>query len=1161
MFISMMENYERVTELTNAGLQSQGELAKANEIRVNSLSGQMNILNDKMLSFMDGLQPAIYGSVKFGNALLDVVNFIGAIPTAVGLATTSFLNFNETGRALRDTLMNVTGSYVPFIGNIQKLSEEQKNNIDITKLNIAGIKADISARKMQGLSVSDLVVNLKAEETALKTTQIQLALTTAKTIALQAAMSMGLSIAIGLVVSGITKMISGLKTASEKMDEARDNFNSLTSTMEDIKEAEFDIEMYKQLHKQLETIGDDELGRLEILQKIKDIESSSGSSLEGYSAIIQNDNLKLETKLTLLEGIRQKELEIQALSLKESMASEKQMKEELGYLNLAMQKYEEYKNAIANTREDGNVYFEDGQYMSLEQARKEMEDYSNAVRDSYITIEEYNSMCQALSEVLGEELAPAMIQLTDTQTNFSESIINASKSSENTKEIKTEIGALADALSTLNEENSKFNASNIENATDSYVELAQKARNIQSVIDEINENGIHLDVLDSASSYMEKFSGNIGNASEVVEHLNSVLQATQEEAYLIYANLLSNDSEYWESANANSESYFENNIKNTEEWANYQQQVYNQLMKLHAIMVETMGGNYSGYFQTIAEGLQIDLANCKSAAEAKVKIEEKAQTAITEMRNAAIQAFVKEQSAINDSLQAQGIDGLTSAAPNLFSGSSGAEYKNALASIKKWRDSAIASIQGIDALVNTAPKFTSSIGNMSDSLSSASKEAEKLVADLEDIADAYYDISNALKTVENALEQNRTEQGYATPQRLVELYKQEVELLKEKQDLLLQNKQQAQKEADSLKQYLSSQGFSFKGEDISNYSSRFDSLQKWANSLTGDDKESAIEYVESLMESVERYTDLVKDEIPDITNEWMDMTNQIKEAEKEMAQAVTDAQKDIASAIENALNKRYNLIKKELEKEKELYEKQYEEEDYEDSLNEEQRKLDEIRQQISDLSRDSSIAGQLKLQQLRAEYEAQQKVIDEMIRDHEREQGSNRFDEEMDKLDEELENQLSADNIADLVNKALVNGFVTIGDEVVELNSLMTDWLSETGDGLYAIGDILREELISQLQTAKELLAGMGITTTTPSKTRSLDTTISPESYDYNSSAMNNLSKKVGRASQVVQEINLGSLLNVEGSVTEDILPKVESMLSRAKNEIFNNIAKQLSYK
>ena len=53
-----------------------------------------------------------------------------------------------------------------------------------------------------------------------------------------------------------------------------------------------------------------------------------------------------------------------------------------------------------------------------------------------------------------------------------------------------------------------------------------------------------------------------------------------------------------------------------------------------------------------------------------------------------------------------------------------------------------------------------------------------------------------------------------------------------------------------------------------------------------------------------------------------------------------------------------------------------------------------------------------------------------MIRDKEKENGNNRFDEEMDKLDQELEEALDPQNIADLVNKALVDGFVTIGDEV-----------------------------------------------------------------------------------------------------------------------------------
>ena len=65
-----------------------------------------------------------------------------------------------------------------------------------------------------------------------------------------------------------------------------------------------------------------------------------------------------------------------------------------------------------------------------------------------------------------------------------------------------------------------------------------------------------------------------------------------------------------------------------------------------------------------------------------------------------------------------------------------------------------------------------------------------------------------------------------------------------------------------------------------------------------------------------------------------------------------------------------------------------------------------------------------------------------------------------------------------MVNKALVDGFVTIEDEVIELSTLMSDWLNDTGDGLYAMGDILREELINNLKTAQELMAGMGIVPT-----------------------------------------------------------------------------------
>ena len=57
------------------------------------------------------------------------------------------------------------------------------------------------------------------------------------------------------------------------------------------------------------------------------------------------------------------------------------------------------------------------------------------------------------------------------------------------------------------------------------------------------------------------------------------------------------------------------------------------------------------------------------------------------------------------------------------------------------------------------------------------------------------------------------------------------------------------------------------------------------------------------------------------------------------------------------------------------------------------------------------------------EYAEQEKLINDLIRDREHELGQNRFDEEMDRADEELENALDPKNVADLVNQAIANVF------------------------------------------------------------------------------------------------------------------------------------------
>lgn len=456
---------------------------------------------------------------------------------------------------------------------------------------------------------------------------------------------------------------------------------------------------------------------------------------------------------------------------------------------------------------------------------------------------------------------------------------------------------------------------------------------------------------------------------------------------------------------------------------------------------------------------------------------------------------------------------------------------------------------------DTMPSTALSIEQLTQEIKDVNKEHEKTLKLVEALGDRYYEINGQINDVDKKLAINQAKQQNATASERVRLMQEEIDLMKEKQDLLVQQGNELKVEAEELKNKLSEKGVEFNADGtVKNYKELMDKFKTVANQYVGESRDEVIEEAEEMIDLIEKYDDIIRNSLPDLVVEWEDYTASIREAEKAMAEQVTSIQKDVTSAIQNELQKRTEATKTELQKQKDAYNKQFEEEDWEDSLNAEQRKLDEIQQAINNMSRDTSLAGQLKLQQLREEYEAQQKVIDDMIRDKEKENGNARFDEEMDKLDEELEEALDPQNIADLVNKALVDGFVTIGDEVVALDTLMSDWLNETGDGLYAIGDTLREELIENLRVAQQLMAGMGLTSTGVNTSIEQNVT-SPEIQ----AAIQNLSNASGGKNQSASaNIEIGSLVEVKGNVTEDVIPKLESMIKEATNELVDEISREI---
>ena len=157
--------------------------------------------------------------------------------------------------------------------------------------------------------------------------------------------------------------------------------------------------------------------------------------------------------------------------------------------------------------------------------------------------------------------------------------------------------------------------------------------------------------------------------------------------------------------------------------------------------------------------------------------------------------------------------------------------------------------------------------------------------------------------------------------------------------------------------------------------------------------------------------------------------------------------------------------------------------------------------------------------------------MNEDIREHENDLANERFDEEVESLDEELAEILSPENLVSVVNQAITSGMITVGDEVVRLDELMTTWMNESGDGLYALGGKLKSELVDNLQAAKTIMDEMGL------------------------SGFASLSKAFpgGGTTNNANTINFNkALVNVEGSMTTDI--DTEALAEQLKNEVLKAI-------
>ena len=390
--------------------------------------------------------------------------------------------------------------------------------------------------------------------------------------------------------------------------------------------------------------------------------------------------------------------------------------------------------------------------------------------------------------------------------------------------------------------------------------------------------------------------------------------------------------------------------------------------------------------------------------------------------------------------------------------------KNAVESATKEMQNAVNTYNGVSGVGGAVSHGNIGSGSSGNKGSSGSSSSSKEVENIEVETDRYYDLNNAIDKVNDALETNDILSKNANDDAKLKYIKEEISLYNQKRQALEKLQAERKKELSEFRNSLSSNGFTFNADgNISNLNPRLKSLESWANSASGTEKENRQTTVKNIESMIDSYEDL-RDKVSDINADILDINNSIIDAQKDIADIIKDQYEEWKDLEEKKTDK----LKEEIQKRKEMMQKEWETEDYQDELDEEQNKLNELMSQRQDAIR---IGNENLISQLDKEIEEQRKTINDLIRDQERDDASDKYDEMMDTLDKELEAKLEAMDekvTDDALLQAVQSGATSLEDifsnidlasRSVNKNILMvsdgiTDWNTKLNDFVSTLNSI-----------------------------------------------------------------------------------------------------------
>ena len=230
-----------------------------------------------------------------------------------------------------------------------------------------------------------------------------------------------------------------------------------------------------------------------------------------------------------------------------------------------------------------------------------------------------------------------------------------------------------------------------------------------------------------------------------------------------------------------------------------------------------------------------------------------------------------------------------------------------------------------------------------------------------------------------------------------------------------------------------------------------------------------IDRVNDLEDMIERFGDLTNNEIPSLLNGIADINNSIKDLYKDQLDIIADTEKEIYDVIEYYATKTKDAKVKAIDEQIEALEKLYSLEDREDELIEKQNNLADIKNQMDLYEGRNDSASKAKYEQLKKEYDELLKDMNLTIRDNQKDAITDSLEAQKEQLDKDLEEFLKPENINTLIADAMKNGYIQLGDEVLDLNTATSQYLAETTVGTQNLINA-NTELLNSYLSVKEVL-------------------------------------------------------------------------------------------